>query len=85
MNIQSWKTTIPERLSVFHSVTVDFSKRPTTLREKCQNTEFFWAVFSCIQTEYGDLQSKYPYSVRRQENMDQKKLCIHLISYKHVL
>ena len=26
---------------------------------------FFWSVFSCIQTEYGDL---CPYSVRIQEN-----------------
>ena len=24
-----------------------------TLREKCPNTEFFWSVVSCIQTEYG--------------------------------
>ena len=34
-----------------------------TLREKCPNTEFFfWFVFSCIWTEYGDLlriQSEY--------------------------
>ena len=27
-----------------------------TLREKCPNTEFFfWFVFSCIWTDYGDL------------------------------
>ena len=25
------------------------------VREKCPNTEFFWSVFSCIWTEYGDL------------------------------
>ena len=24
------------------------------LREKRPNTELFWSVFSCIQTEYGD-------------------------------
>ena len=30
-------------------------------------------VFSFIRTEYGDLQSKYPDSVRIQENTDQKK------------
>ena len=23
----------------------------TLLREKCQNTEFFWSVFSCIRKE----------------------------------
>ena len=28
-----------------------------SLREKCSNTEFVWSVFSCIRTEYGDLQS----------------------------
>ena len=26
-----------------------------TLREKCPNTEFFWSVFSCIWTEYGEI------------------------------
>ena len=46
------------------------------LREKCPNTEFFLSVFSCIQIEYGDLLRKSPYSVRMQENTDQKKLCI---------
>ena len=35
---------------------------------------FFWSVFSCTRTKYGDLQSKSPYSVRIQENSDQKKL-----------
>ena len=34
-----------------------------TLSEKCPNTEFF-PVFSFIRIEYGDLQSKSPYSVR---------------------
>ena len=29
-----------------------------------------------IRTEYGDLRSKFPYSVRMQENADQKKLRI---------
>ena len=33
---------------------------------------YFWSVFSCILTEYGDLQSKSPYPVRMQENADQK-------------
>ena len=42
--------------------------------EKCLNTEFFWSVFSCFRTEYGDLWSKSPYSARIQENKDQKKL-----------
>ena len=54
-----------------------FMYPPTTaLRQKCQNTEFFWSVFSCIWTKYEDLLHKSPCSVRTQENMDQKNLCI---------
>ena len=37
---------------------------------------FFWSVFSCIRTEYGDLLSKSSHSVQIQENTDHKKLCI---------
>ena len=37
---------------------------------------FFWSVFSCIRTRYGDLLGKSPYSVRVQESTDQKKLRI---------
>ena len=37
---------------------------------------FFWSVFSCNRTEYGDLRSKSPYSVRIHENTDQKNLRI---------
>ena len=29
-----------------------------SLREKCPYSEFFWSVFSCIWTEYGEMQSK---------------------------
>ena len=43
-----------------------------SMREKCPNTELFLDVFSCIPTEYGDLRSKSAYSVRIQENTDQK-------------
>ena len=37
-----------------------------------QIRSFFWSVFSCIRTEYGDLRSGSPYSVRMQENTDPK-------------
>ena len=37
---------------------------------------FFWSVFSRISIEYEGLRSNYPYSVRIQENTDQKNLCI---------
>ena len=41
-----------------------------------QIRNFFWSVFSCIRTKYGDLLRKFPYLIRIQENMDQKKLRI---------
>ena len=41
-------------------------------REKCLYSEFFWSVFSRIQTEYGEVLRICPYSVRMQENTDQK-------------
>ena len=37
---------------------------------------FFWSGYSRIQTEYGDLPNKSPYSVRIRENTDQKRLPI---------
>ena len=32
---------------------------------------FFWSVFSRIRTEYGEIRSTSPYSVRMRENKDQ--------------
>ena len=37
---------------------------------------FSWSVFSHIRTEYGEILSISPCSVRMRENMDQKKLRI---------
>ena len=45
-----------------------------------QIRSFFWSVFSCIRTEYGDLRIKSPYSVQMQENADQKKAVFELFS-----
>ena len=41
-----------------------------------QIRSYFWCVFSCIPTEYRDLQSKPPYSARIRENTDQKQLLV---------
>ena len=41
--------------------------------ESVQIRSFFWSAFSCIRTADGDLRNKSPYSVRMQENKDQKK------------
>ena len=38
----------------------------------CSYSELFWTVFSGIQPENGVMQSISPYSVRMQENSDQK-------------
>ena len=40
-----------------------------TLREKCPYSEFIRSIFSCIRNEYGETS---PYSLRMQENTDQK-------------
>ena len=40
--------------------------------KSAQIRSFFWSAFSCIQTEYGELLRKSPYSVRIQENTGQK-------------
>ena len=44
-----------------------------------QIRSFFWSVFSCIRTEYVDLNRKSPYSVRMRENTDQKKLHLWIL------
>ena len=50
-----------------------------SVRRKFTNYQiqsFFWSVFSCIFTKYGDLLCKTPYLVRIQENTDHKELRI---------
>ena len=44
--------------------------------KRIQIRSFFWFVFSRIWTEYGEIRSISPYSVRMRENTDQKKLRI---------
>ena len=43
-----------------------------TLHEKCPYSEFFWSLFSRIQTKYGEILRIFPYSVRMRGNKDQK-------------
>ena len=42
------------------------------LRRKCPYSEFFWSVFFCIWTEYGEIFRISRYLVQMWENMDQK-------------
>ena len=41
-----------------------------TLREKCPYSELFWSTFFRIWTDYGEIRSISPYSVRMQEDAD---------------
>ena len=45
-----------------------------TLREKCQYSELFWSVFFRTRTEYGEIWSISPYSVRMRENTEDQVL-----------
>ena len=51
-----------------------------TLRGKCPYFKFFWSVFSNIRTEYAEIWRIILYSVRLQENTDQK-----IFEYGHIL
>ena len=42
-----------------------------TLLKKCRYSELLWSAFSRIRTEYGEIRSISPYSVRMRENVDQ--------------
>ena len=44
-----------------------------------QILSFFWSVFSSFQTEYGEIHRISPYSVRMQENTNQKKLPVSIV------
>ena len=46
------------------------SNCPNDCVKSVQIGSFFWSLFSRIPTEYKDLQSKSPYSVRIRENTD---------------
>ena len=47
-------------------------RKTTTVWKLSKYGVFSSPYFSYIRTEYGDLRSKFPYSVRIQENTDQK-------------
>ena len=42
-----------------------------TLRKKILYSKLLWSVFSHIRTEYGEIWSISPYSVRMRKNIDQ--------------
>ena len=52
---------------------IKMSHEHITLCEKSPYSEFFWFVFSCNWTEYGEIRSISLYSVQMRGNTDQKK------------
>ena len=55
---------------IFAQKNVGYGVTSQTLREKCPNTEIF------LVTEYEEMRSICPYSVRMRQNTDEKKLRI---------
>ena len=54
-----------EKLEQFNTVNLNLA-----LREKCPYMEFFLIRISRIQTQYGGLLGKSPYSIQIRENTD---------------
>ena len=52
-----------------------------TLHIKGTYSEFFWSVFSRIQTKYRDLQSKSPHSIQIWKNTQQKTSNMNIFSW----
>ena len=75
--IGHWKLEIgpPNRIYIYSECVLKYTVHLRYVKS-VQIRSFFWSVFSCIWTECRDLLLKSPYSVRIQENTDQKKLCI---------
>ena len=46
----------------FHASFVYVLHRWSALREKCLCSEFFWFLFSRIQTEYGEIRTMWEYT-----------------------
>ena len=75
---KSFPNSLRQYLSIFNIFSRDFTRwkksvgLPTHCMKSVQIRSYFWSAFSCIWTEYGDLRSKSLYSVRVQENTDQK-------------
>ena len=71
---------IPAQNKVKNFSRVKYTTNAKQINEYCaksvQKLSFFWSVFSCVRTEREGLRRKSLYSVRIQENTDQKKLRI---------
>ena len=63
-------------LLMMHYCLPKMEKAPAGCNTNCvksvQIRSYFWSVFSCIRTEYGKILRISPYSVKIQENTEQK-------------
>ena len=57
---------------IMHISLRKLSWRTPALREKCPYSKFFWSLFFCMRTEYGEIRSVSPYSVRMPQNTDHR-------------
>ena len=60
-----------EFLYLLHKMIISYYLKELTLREKCPYSELFWSAFYRIRTEYGEIGSISPYSVRMRSHADQ--------------
>ena len=67
-NLDSSKASGPDCIPVVVLKNCEPELSYIPLLKKCPYSELFWFVFSCNQTEYGEIQSISPYLVQMQEN-----------------
>ena len=61
-----------ENVLLYTCVANNNQNKDIWLLEKCPYLKLFWSAFSRIRTEYGEILSISPYSIRMRENTDQK-------------
>ena len=70
------------------SVLIGLKTLSSTLRKKCPYSELFWSIFSRTRTEYGEIRSISPYSVRmlkitKQNNSEYGHFSRSIIFHPH--
>ena len=73
IKVEIWDVQAQMKMFKFYSVCsmcVQILRIQWTLRKRCPYSESLWSAFSRIWSEYGEIRSISPYSVRMQENAD---------------
>ena len=73
MTAQEWRFSYRKNCSIFHKTfhAVKELLYVLSLCKKCLHWELFRSAFSRIWSEYGEIATIFPYSVRMRENADQ--------------